>query len=196
MAPFGPFMVKAFRMFLDQFNVRFVGGWQTNRVSEKKVYAADGREMDYDLAIIIPPHEPAPPIRDNDKLRHPETGWMWVDKETLRHPKYPNIFGIGDIISPTLGIGMAGVFAHFQADYVASQIADEIKGTFMGQHYNKSGICVMDVGYLGAAVFCDFSEVIAGTAQYPKCWMLGGMRAFRGAKLAFEKMWFAQLFGK
>ncbi len=196
MEPFGPFMVNAFNLFLHQFNVRFLGGWQTTRITPGKIHAADGRELPYDLAIIIPPHEPAHPIKSHPTLTNPENGWLLVDKETLRHPEYNNIFGIGDIISPTLGIGMAGVFAHFQADYVASQITDEIKGTYMGLHYNRSGICVMDVGYLGAAVFCDFTDVIRGKAKYPRCWMLGGMRAFRGAKIAFERMWFAQLFGK
>ncbi len=174
MEPFGPFMVNAFNLFLRQFNVRFIGGWQTANIKQGKIYSADGKELAYDLAILIPPHEPAQPVKDHPELTNQDNGWLLVDKETLRHPQ------IGDIISPTLGIGMAGVFAHFQADYVASQITDEIKGTYM------------DVGYLGAAVFCDFTDVIRGKAQYPRCWMLGGMRAFRGAKIAFERMWFAQ----
>lgn len=197
MQPFGPFMVSAFEMFLRQFNVEFIGNFETSDIVDGKVKAKDGREIEYDLAIIIPPHEPSPPIFKNPKLRNEEKfNYMLVDKRTLRHPVYRNIFGIGDIISPTLGIGMAGVFAHFEGDYVATQIIDEIKGTFMGMTYNKTGICVMDVGYLGAGVFCDFSEVIEGKSQYPKCWMLGGMKAFRGFKVAFEKMWFGQFFGR
>jgi sulfide:quinone oxidoreductase len=55
---------------------------------------------------------------------------------------------------------MAGVFAHFQAEYVASRIADEIKGAYMGEHYNMSGVCVMDMGYIGATVYCDFTKRI------------------------------------
>ena len=197
MQPFGPFMVKAFYMFLSEFNVKFVAKFETEEITDGKIRAKDGREIEYDLAIIIPPHEPSPPVFRNPKLRNEEKfNYMLVDRRTLRHPNYKNIFGIGDIISPTLGIGMAGVFAHFQGDYVATQIADEIKGTFMGLTYNKTGLCVMDVGYLGAGVFCDFTDVIDGKAEYPKCWMLGGMKAFRGLKVAFERMWFGQFFGK
>ncbi len=197
MQPFGPFMVNAFKMFLNQFNVKFVGGFWTEKIKDGKIQAKDGREIEFDLSIIIPPHQPAYPVFKNSKLRNDNAdGYMLVDKKSLRHPEYKNIFGIGDIISRSLGIGMAGVFAHFQADYVASQIIDEIKGTSMGILYNRTGICVMDVGYMGAGVFCDFSKVIDGAAPYPDCWMLGGMRAFRGLKVAFERMWFSQIFGK
>lgn len=197
MQPFGPFMVSAFKAFLEQFKVKFEGNFYTSEIKDGKIVSKDGKEIQYDLAIIIPAHEPAKPVYTNPKLRNQNAdGYMLIDKKTLRHPQYRNVFGIGDIISRSLGIGMAGVFAHFEGDFVASQIVDEIKGSFLGMTYNKSGLCVMDVGYLGAGVFCDFSKVIDGLAQYPDCWMLGGMKAFRGLKVAFEKMWFAQIFGK
>ncbi len=198
MEPFGPFMQNMFRNFLEQFGVDFLGKWELDRVDgeRKRLVSKRGDELEYDLAIIIPPHEPALPIKQSDELRSRESGYMDVDKKTLRNTQYDDVFGIGDIISPTLGLGMAGVFAHFEGDYVATQIVDEIKGVHMAMTYNKSGVCVMDIGYMGAGVYCDFTKVIEGTAKYPDCWVLGGMKAFRGAKVAFERMWFAELFGR
>ena len=197
MEPFGPFMQNMFKGFLEQFNVEFIGSWETERIDDekKKIVSRKGDELEYDLAVVIPPHRPARPIEGTD-LINKDTGYMNVSRKTLRNPKYDDVFGVGDIVASTLNLGMAGVFAHFEGDFAASQIIDEVKGTYMAMTYNKTGVCVMDVGYLGAAVFCDFSGVIDGVSEYPECWVLGGMKAFRGAKVMFEKMWFAEIFGR
>jgi len=162
MEPFGPFMQAMFKQFLEQYNIEFIGKWQVDYIdnSKKKVFSKNGDNLDYDLAIIIPPHQPSSALLNSEGLIDNKNGYMSVNKKNLRHPNYDDVFGIGDIIAPSLGIGMAGVFAHFEGDYVATQIIDEIKGVYMAMDYNKVGICVMDMGFLGAAVFCDFSKVI------------------------------------
>jgi sulfide:quinone oxidoreductase len=58
------------------------------------------------------------------------------------------------------------------------------------------GVCVMDTGYEGAAVWCDFTDKLYGRTAVPDCRLLGGMRAFRAVKTGFEAYWFANLFGK
>ncbi len=198
MESFGPFMQKMFRGFLEQYNVNYIGGWKIDHVDgdRKKLVSSSGDEIEYDLAVVIPPHTPALPVVNTPDLVNKRTGYMDIENKMLRNPKYDDIFGIGDVVAPTLGLGMAGVFAHFQADYVSTQLVDEIKGVHMAMSYNMVGVCVMDVGYLGAAVFCDFEKVIKGESEYPKCWVLGAMKAFRGVKFAFEKMWFTSLFGR
>ena len=197
MEAFGPFMQNLFKNFLEEYNIRFIGSWKPSYIDHenKRIIADNNEYLDYDLAIVIPPHSPPKPI-SNSILADKRIGYMAIDKQSLRNTSYDDVFGIGDVIAPTLGIGMAGVFAHFEADYVASQIADELSGVRLAMNYNRSGICVMDIGYLGAAVFCDFSKVLLNNAKYPDCWLLGGMKAFRGVKMAFEKMWFAELFGR
>jgi sulfide:quinone oxidoreductase len=91
---------------------------------------------------------------------------------------------------------MAGVFAHFQAEHVVSQIIDRERGAYLGELYNMVGVCVMDTGYMGAAVWCDFTDKLFHRTDVPDCRMLGGMRAFRAVKAGFERYWFANLFGK
>ncbi len=197
MEPFGPFMQKAFRNFLEEYKIRFHGNWRMDHIDgeRKRVISKDMDALDYDLAVVIPPHMPSRAVAESE-IADKATGYMSVSRKNLRNARYDDVFGLGDIIAPTLGIGMAGVFAHFEGDYIATQIADELSGTYMAMSYNRSGICVMDIGYVGAAVFCDFSKVLAGEAKYPECWMLGGMKAFRGIKMAFERMWFAEIFGR
>ncbi|BAA80028.2 putative dehydrogenase [Aeropyrum pernix K1] len=194
MEPFGPTMAEAFQSFLDMYGVGFKGGVEPMEARGGRLVASSGEEIEYDLAVFAPPHEPPKPVAESPLGDESLGGYMRVDKRTLRSPRYGNVFGVGDIIAPSLGLGMAGIFAHFQAEYVASQIADEILGTYMGEHYNMSGVCVMDLGYAGAAVYCDFSKKVMGEAEYPDCVILGGMRAFRPLKYAFERYWLEKWF--
>jgi sulfide:quinone oxidoreductase len=196
METFGPLMVDAFLRFLDQFDVRFEGGFDlADHDREARVLtAADGRKLDYDVAIAVPPHQAPAVVAESPLAR--ENGYMDVDLPSMAHPRYDNVFGIGDVVAPTIGLGMAGVFAHFQADHVASEILDRIRGVYMGELYNMVGVCVMDTGYMGAAVWCDFTDKLYGRTGDPDCRMLGGMRAFRAVKAGFEKYWFANLFGR
>lgn len=196
METFGPLMVRGFRTFLERFRVKFEGGFELAHHDRERhvLRAKDGRELEYDLAVVVPPHEAPKPVRESPLATL--EGYMDVELPSMASPRYPNVFGIGDAVAPTIGLGMAGVFAHFQAEHVVSQILDRVRGTYMGELYNMVGVCVMDVGYLGAAVWCDFTDKLYGRAPYPDCRLLGGMRAFRVVKAAFERLWFASLFGK
>ena len=195
METFGPLMVEGFSKFLDQFHVRFEGGFVlAGHDRERRVLrAADGRQLEYDLAVVIPLHEAPAPVRTSP-LATPN-GYMDVKLPSMVSPRYDNVYGIGDVVAPTIGLGMAGVFAHFQADHVATEIVDRMRGTFMGELYNMVGVCVMDTGYVGAAVWCDFTDKLYGRSAEPDCRMLGGMRAFRAVKVAFEQWWFSSIFG-
>ncbi|MEZ0290713.1 MAG: FAD/NAD(P)-binding oxidoreductase [Sulfolobales archaeon] len=196
MEPFGPFMSAAFQNFMEKYNIEFIGRWTVDYVDPKErvVTSVNGEKLKYDLAILIPPHEPAKPVAENPDLINKDSGYMSVDRKSLRHPKYDEVYGIGDIVAPTLRLGMAGVFAHFQADYVATRIANELRGVYMGLEYNRTGVCVMDLGFVGAGAFCDFDDYMEGKTEYPDCYMLGSMSIMRIFKIAFEKMWFRELF--
>jgi sulfide:quinone oxidoreductase len=196
METFGPLMVEGFERFLRDFDVTFEGDFDLvdHDPDARSLTAGDGRKLDYDLAIAVPPHQ-APPVVASSPLAT-GTGYMDVVLPSMAHPRYENVFGIGDVVAPTIGLGMAGVFAHFQADHVATQIIDDVRGAYMGELYNMVGVCVMDTGYMGAAVWCDFADKLYGRAEFPDCRLLGGMRAFRAVKAGFEKYWFANLFGR
>lgn len=196
METFGPLMIRGFKQFLDQFDVRFVGRFElAEHDAESHVLrAGDGRELPYDFAVVIPAHDAPEPIKASPLAG--QDGYMDVGLPSMLSPRYDTVYGIGDAVAPTIGLGMAGVFAHFQAEHVVSQIVDRARGAFVGELYNMVGICVMDTGYMGAAVWCDFTDKLLGRSPYPDCRMLGGMRAFRAVKTAYERYWFAHLFGR
>jgi sulfide:quinone oxidoreductase len=195
MEVFGPAMVEGFTGFLRDYRVGFEGSFelQSHDPANRTLTAADGRVLDYDLAVVVPPHEAPPVIRESGLAA--ASGYMDVDLPSMESPRHPDVFGIGDSVAPSIGLGMAGVFAHFQAEHVVSEILDRIRGAYVGELYNMVGVCVMDCGYMGAAVWCDFTDKLFGRSETPDCRMLGGMRAFRAVKSAFERYWFANLFG-
>ncbi|WFE69363.1 FAD/NAD(P)-binding oxidoreductase [Thiomicrospira sp. R3] len=64
---------------------------------------ADGQTMtqDYDLLHVVPPMR-APAVVRNSNLAWTEGnmaagGWLAVDKDTLQHNTYPEVFGCGDV---------------------------------------------------------------------------------------------------
>jgi sulfide:quinone oxidoreductase len=195
METFGPLMVDGFGRLLEQHKIRFEGGFHLERHDpDNKVFrAADGRELPYDLAFVVPEHE-APAVIRNSNLTA-SGGYMDVRLPSMSSPAFEDVWGVGDVVAPTIGLGMAGVFAHFQTEHVVSQILDKIRGSYVGELYNMVGVCVMDTGYEGAAVWCDFTDKLMRGAPAPDCRMVGGMRAFRAVKSGFEAYWFASLFG-
>jgi sulfide:quinone oxidoreductase len=195
METFGPLMVDGFSRFLEQREVDFEGSFQleANDPSNKVLRGKDGREFPYDLALVVPAHQAPAVIRDSALVAN--GGYMDVKLPSMLSPEFDDVWGIGDAVAPTIGLGMAGVFAHFQAEHVVTQIIDRARGTYVGELYNMVGVCVMDTGYEGAAVWCDFTDKLYKRTEVPDCRMLGGMRAFRAVKTGFEAYWFSNLFG-
>ena len=70
---------------------------------------------DYDFINVVPPQRAAPAIREaglSDPERWVDQGWLHVDRNTLRHMRYPNIFGLGDINGVPRGKTAASVKWH------------------------------------------------------------------------------------
>jgi sulfide:quinone oxidoreductase len=195
METFGPLMVDGFGRFLEQREVDFEGSFQldSHDASNRVLRGKDGRELAYDLALVVPTHHAPAVIQESGLVA--DGGYMDVKLPSMASPVHDGVWGIGDVVAPTIGLGMAGVFAHFQAEHVVTQIIDRTRGTYVGELYNMVGVCVMDTGYEGAAVWCDFTDKLYKRTETPDCRLLGGMRAFRAVKAGFEAYWFANLFG-
>ena len=70
-------------------------------------------EIKYDFINVIPPMR-APEAVRNSPLRWQEgvfaaDGWMEVDKSNLRHRRFPNVFGVGDVAGVPKGKTAASV---------------------------------------------------------------------------------------
>jgi len=132
----GPELGSAVKSILDKKGIGFHPSMKFDSVDTKsKQLFFNGKEtFDYDLLVIIPPHQSPEVVRKTDLAN--ANGWIDVDEDSLQ-TKHENIFAIGDIASiPLPGRWMpdepmilpkAGVFAHLQADVVAKNIVNKIK---------------------------------------------------------------------
>jgi len=85
-------------------------------------------ELGYDLLHVVPPMRAPDPVRDSP-LAWKEGGfaaggWLEVDKATLRHRRFPNVFGVGDVNGTPRGKTAATVKK--SAPVVAANLIDAI----------------------------------------------------------------------
>ena len=60
----------------------------------------------YDMIHLAPPQAPPKFLRDTDLVN--DAGWLTVNKESMQHTRYSNIFGLGDVAAlPTAKTGAA-----------------------------------------------------------------------------------------
>jgi sulfide:quinone oxidoreductase len=165
----------------------------TNVNSEKReINFKDGKSLNFDLLFAIPPHLPPKVVRESDLAG--ESGWIAVDKETLK-TKYDDVFALGDVTKIMLTMGKplpkAGVFAHGQGDVVANNIVSDIQGgekkTFDGW-----GACFLEAGY-GKAAMVRGNFYAEPTPDAKMRWP-GLSRIWHWSKIIFEKYWFWQRF--
>ncbi len=186
----GPAIMGVIQEILDNKGVEFVGNFEVVRVDKdsKKVVAKDGRELPYDLLLLVPPNKPNPVVF-NSELTGPE-GLPIVDPETFRSKKFPEVFLIGDGANAALNLPPAGVVAHFQAEFVANEIAADVKGAYIADSFSPVAMCIMDFGDDAVLPMCEFSQFYRDVSGPPNCGVLGRGKEIRLVKMAFEAMWF------
>ena len=100
---------------------------------------------DYDFIHVVPPMR-APDALFNSPLAWQEGpmaagGWLEVDRETLRHRRYPNVFGVGDINGTPRGKTAATVKQG--VPIVVNNLLEVIAGSDPSQHFNGYTSCPM-----------------------------------------------------
>ena len=120
-------------------------------LDRKEIVFENGRTVNYDLLIGIPPHKVPEVIRNSDLMKEGQN-WINVDKFSLK-TDYENVFAIGDVteikVNENIAIPKAGVFAEAQAKVVSQQIIDKIKNEQNKQsspQFDGKGFCFMEVG--------------------------------------------------
>jgi len=114
-------------------------------------------EVPYDFIHVVPPMR-APDSVKNSDLSWKEGGfaaggWLEVDKDTLQHRRYKNVFGVGDINGTPRGKTAATVKK--SAPIVAQHLADVIAGREPGQKFDGYTSCPLIVRE-GAAMLIEF----------------------------------------
>jgi sulfide:quinone oxidoreductase len=124
-------------------NAKFVGIGGNNKDKEYIV--------DFDMLHVTPPQS-APDFIRSSSLAN-STGWVDVDKHTLQHVKYPNIFSLGD--SSALPTSKTGAAIRKQAPVLVENLLAVINNKKLAANYNGYTSCPLVTGY-GKLVLAEF----------------------------------------
>jgi len=130
----------------------------------------DTVETTFDMIHVCPPQHAPDFIRQSTLAD--AAGWLEVDQQTLRHTRYPNIWGLGDVISAPNAKTAAA--ARKQAPIVAVNILADMGVQSSGASYNGYGSCPLTVER-GKIVLAEFGY---GGKLMPALpgWMLEGRK--------------------
>lgn len=127
--------------------------------AKRATYATPQGEatLDYDFIHVVPP------MRAPDAVRNSALpwrtgplagdGWVEVDKATLRHPRYPEVFAVGDIAGVPRGKTAASV--KWQAPVVVDNLVAETAGRTPQQTFNGYTSCPL-ITAIGKAMLVEF----------------------------------------
>ena len=107
--------------------------------------------LHYDMIHVTPPQS-APDFIRRSPLAN-EAGWVDVDKYTLQHNKYRNVFALGDASS--LPTSKTGAAIRKQAPVLVQNLAACIHGKPLTASYDGYAACPLVTGY-GKCVMAEF----------------------------------------
>lgn len=137
------FMVKLVEIDGPNKKAKFIGFGEDNKDKEYIV--------DFDMIHVTPPQS-APDFIKTSPLAN-AAGWVDVDKHTLQHVKYANIFSLGD--SSGLPTSKTGAAIRKQAPVVVSNLLAAINNQPFTAQYDGYTSCPLVTGY-GKLVLAEF----------------------------------------
>jgi len=114
-------------------------------------------EQPYDFIHVIPPMRAPDAVRNSplpwQSGNWAGEGWMEVDRSTLRHVRYPQVFGVGDIAGVPKGKTAASV--KWQVPVMVDHLLADIAGSRSEQIYDGYTSCPL-ITRLGRAMLVEF----------------------------------------
>ncbi len=108
----------------------------------------------YDFLHAVPPHRAPDCVRRSELAdpRNPSGGWVAVDKHTLQHGKFSNVFALGDVANTPNAKTAAA--ASRQAAIVAENLVAAQEGKELSARYDGYIACPIVTGY-GRMLLCE-----------------------------------------
>jgi len=117
----------------------------------------------FDLLHVTPPMS-APEVIKKSPLANPASGWVDVDKYTLQHVRYPDVFSLGDVSS--LPTSRTGAAIRKQAPILVKNLLSYRKGKNLAAHYDGYTSCPLVTGY-GKLILAEFDYDGAPKETFP-----------------------------
>lgn len=187
----GKALADAVKQMLENKGIKYFPEHQYTQADYGSLSFLNGNNFSYDLLAYTPKHI-CPDVIANSPMTG-KSGWIETNRETLE-TNFSNVYAIGDITFIPLELGKplpkAGVFAHYQAEVVANNIAEKINGGSKMKTFNGSGQCFLEMGdgkagYAGGNFYGSPLPLVK--MKKPGYW-------WHLTKVMFEKYWFFKYF--
>ncbi len=111
--------------------------------------------LDYDLLHVVPPMSAHAYLTESGRAWEsgPHSGWMEVDAGKLQHPRYPEIFGIGDVTG--VPNSKTGAAVRKQAPVVVENLLALSQGKVPRAIYDGYSSCPL-VTEVGKVILAEF----------------------------------------
>jgi len=116
----------------------------------------------YDMIHVTPPMS-APDFIKRSALAN-EAGWVEVDKETLQHTKFKNVFGLGD--SSSLPTSKTGAAIRKQVPVVVENLQHLMKNETLSAKYDGYTSCPLVTGY-DSLIMAEFGYDLKPQETFP-----------------------------
>ena len=113
---------------------------------------ADKVILEYDFLHVVPPMSPVDAIMESNLIS--DAGWLDVDKHTLQHKKYKNIFGIGDVCG--IPMGKTGGSARHHGPVITQNILDVMQKNKPSAIFDGYTVCPIKTQY-GKIMMAEFN---------------------------------------
>lgn len=114
-------------------------------------------EIRYDFVNVVPPMRAPAAVRQSPlpwrEGPFAADGWMEVDKATLRHRRFRNVFGVGDVAGVPKGKTAASV--KWQVPVAVDHLVADIEGRRSSEIYNGYTSCPL-ITRVGRAMLVEF----------------------------------------
>ncbi len=119
-------------------------------------------EVPYDFLHIAPPMKAASEIA-NSQIGS-RKGWVPVNKETLQHVKFKNIFSLGDIAA--IPLGKTGGSVRKQYKVLCDNLIASMEGKEMPSKYDGYTVCPI-ITDIGKVMLAEFDWSMKPTPSFP-----------------------------
>jgi sulfide:quinone oxidoreductase len=151
----GPEVSAQLLQMLQKENIRFHGNCKTVSVERGKLKFENGESASFDVLIAIPPHR-APKIVYECGLAK-EDAYIPVKRNCKTG--FDSVYAIGDVttmmVTDTIAVPKAGIFAEGQGVAVAQDIISQIRREQNKSIFDGKGGCFVEMGNTAGYVYVD-----------------------------------------
>ena len=140
---------------LAEKDIELVTEFNTGEVDGegRRLVAYDGREVGFDLAVVVPLHGGADYVGHSPGLGD-ELNFIPTDEHTLQSKAAPNVFVIGD--AANVPASKAGSVPHFEGEVLVENVRRFRTGEPLDQSFDGHTNCFIETGF-HKALLIDFN---------------------------------------